>query len=236
MHLLTQSGFALLTIVCFSLLLLQLKSALHAIPFTDDRKRRLFRGAVAAIVLWMIFTGALSVSGTLQNFSTFPPRIFLVLIIPLVAIIWILSVKVTGTILDNLSPAALIGLQVFRVFVEILLWALFTTNLLPVQMTFEGRNFDILAGLSAPLIAWLYAERRISRTVVIVWNFAGLALLINIVTIAILSMPTPIRLFMNEPANTIVTRFPFVWLPALLVPLAYGLHLLSLKQLFRRRD
>jgi hypothetical protein len=119
------------------------------------------------------------------------------------------------------------------VFVEILLWALFTQNLLPEQMTFEGRNFDILVGLTAPLIAWLYQHQKISKTIVIIWNLAGIALLLNIVIIAILSMPTPFRVFMNEPANTIVTKFPSVWLPALLVPLAYWLHALSLKQLFQ---
>jgi hypothetical protein len=36
---------------------------------------------------------------------------------------------------------------------------------------------------------------------------------------------------MNEPANTIVAVFPISWLPGLLVPLAYTLHIFSLKQL-----
>ena len=64
-----------------------------------------------------------------------------------------------------------------------------------------------------------------------VWNILCLMLLINIVTIALLSAPVPFRVFMNEPANTIVTTFPFIWLPALLVPLAYGLHILSVVQI-----
>jgi hypothetical protein len=36
---------------------------------------------------------------------------------------------------------------------------------------------------------------------------------------------------MNEPANLLVTKFPFILLPGMLVPLAYGLHFLSLRQL-----
>jgi hypothetical protein len=36
---------------------------------------------------------------------------------------------------------------------------------------------------------------------------------------------------MNEPANLLVTKFPFIMLPGMLVPLAYGLHFLSLRQL-----
>ena len=63
----------------------------------------------------------------------------------------------------------------------------------------------------------------------------GLMLLINIVLISVVSAPVPFRMFMNEPANTIVATFPAVWLPALLVPLAYFLHILSIKQLIRKR-
>ena len=97
-------------------------------------------------------------------------------------------------------------------------------------MTFEGRNLDILSGITAPLIAFLISRKKISKPITILWNIACLGLLANIVITAILSMPTPFRVFMNEPANTIVAEFPIVWLPALLVPLAYGLHFLSIRQ------
>ena len=107
---------------------------------------------------------------------------------------------------------------------------LFIENLLPVQMTFEGRNFDILAGFSAPIIAVLAVKGNISRTAIIVWNVLCLVLLFNIVITAILSTPSPWRVFMNEPANYIVTYFPISWLPGILVPLAYYLHFFSLKQ------
>jgi hypothetical protein len=35
---------------------------------------------------------------------------------------------------------------------------------------------------------------------------------------------------MNEPANTVIAYFPFVWLPGFVVPVAYTLHLLSIKK------
>ena len=63
---------------------------------------------------------------------------------------------------------------------------------------------------------------------------AGLALLLNIVGVAMLSVPGPLRVFMNEPANTIIAEWPFVWLPAFVVPVALWSHLLSLRQLVRR--
>jgi hypothetical protein len=235
-YLLIQIGFAALTIIFFGLLLKVLKSALAGTSFSETQKQKVYNRSFLAVIAWTIFISILSLTSVLSDFNAFPPRVLFVLPIPLITIIVVLNLKSTGEILRHTSPHQLIRLQVFRVFVEILLWALFTQNLLPIQMTFEGRNFDILAGLTAPLVAWLYQHQKISRTMVIVWNFIGLALLINIVSVAILSMPIPIRMFMNEPANTIVAQFPIVWLPGLLVPLAYWLHLLSLKQLLQKRD
>jgi hypothetical protein len=155
-----------------------------------------------------------------------------VLVIPLIFISAIIFSGKLNEILIQIPIVNLIRLQSFRLFVEILLWALFVKNLVPVQMTFEGRNFDILSGISALLIAWLVSNNKISRSGLIAWNFLCLALLINIVAIAILSMPSPFRLFMNDPANSVVGIFPISWLPGFLVPLAYGLHFLTLKQIF----
>ena len=46
-------------------------------------------------------------------------------------------------------------------------------------------------------------------------------------------MPTPVRQFMNEPANTIIATFPLIWLPGVLVPFALVGHVLGLRQLAR---
>ena len=151
--------------------------------------------------------------------------------IPLITTLILLFTTDMKTLLGYLSLKALTQLQVFRGFVEVLLWLLFVQNLLPEQMTFEGRNWDILSGLTAFLAARFLLT---SKWWMIIWNLLGLGLLINIVTIAILSMPTPIRVFNNEPANTIVTQFPFVFLPTFLVPLAYLLHFMSLRKLMMK--
>ena len=128
-----------------------------------------------------------------------------VLIIPMVTILIITFSKTTKELLPFIPAKSIVGLQVFRVFVEILLWLLFIQNIAPVQMSFEGRNFDVLTGLSAPFVAYIWSN---NRTALFIWNILGLALLANILTIAIPSLPTPFRVFMNEPANTIVTHFP----------------------------
>lgn len=118
--------------------------------------------------------------------------------------------------------------------VELFIWWAYLDGEIPVQMTFEGRNFDILVGVTAPLVASLWLKANHERPVlVIVWNILGLLILLNIVVIALLSAPTPMRYFTNDPANTIVADFPWVLLPGVLVVLAVALHLLSLKQMIR---
>jgi hypothetical protein len=233
--LLIGGGFILLTLIYFTLLLRELNKGLLLSSLAPERKKRLQRATLGALIFWGIFVTVWSVSGIMADFSKFPLNFMPVIAVPLITTIALLFSRSLGEIVRHIPPQQLIRLQSFRVLVELLLWALFAKNLLPEQMTFEGRNFDIVSGLTAPLIAWLVATNRISRPVLIAWNILCLALLINIVTVAILSTPSPWRIFMNEPSNTIVTYFPVSLLPGFLVPLAYILHVLSLKQLLSRQ-
>ena len=230
----TQAGFIATTLIFYGLLMARLKKSLISTNFTESKKKKIFNGTLIGLIGWAIATSVLSWSGVLSDFSTFPPKLIIVLIIPLIAIIWLVRTKEVKEILIHTPPESIIWIQSFRIVVEILLWRLYVDNLAPIQMTFEGRNFDILSGLTALVVAYLVANKKISSPLVIAWNLTCIAILVNIVAIAILSMPTPFRVFMNEPANTIVAEFPIVWLPALLVPLAYGLHFLSLRQYLRK--
>ena len=111
-------------------------------------------------------------------------------------------------------------------------------NIIPRQMTFEGRNFDFLTGLTGLIVGVLVYRKIISSPRFIIgWNVLGLALLINIVSVAILSAPFPFRMFMNDPANTVIAYFPFIWLPGFVVPVAYCMHVLSIEQaLLKMKD
>jgi len=227
-YFLTQLGFAAVTFVTYYFFFKVFHKSLYATPFPAARKRKLFRNTLLAIAGWTVVVSALALGGVLGDFRALPPRLPLVLLVPLIATILVVRTETVKVILQHTHPASLIVLQSFRVAVEVLLWLLFIQNLAPVQMTFEGRNLDVLSGLTALPVAWLAARGRLSPTWSLVWNIACLGLLVNILAVAVLSMPTPLRVFMNEPANTIVAQFPIVWLPALLVPMAYGLHFLSL--------
>lgn len=125
-----------------------------------------------------------------------------------------------------LFVAVLVGFQLFRIPVELLLYRLAAEQVIPEVMTFSGRNFDILAGMTGGLLGLWLLRRHISQRVLHVWNVLGLALLVNIVAVAVLSTPAPFRAFHDGPANLLPSTFPFVWLPTFLVQLALLGHLL----------
>jgi small-conductance mechanosensitive channel len=92
-------------------------------------------------------------------------------------------------------------------------------------MTYSGRNFDILTGITAALLgAWLL-RRPAPRWVIGAWNVLGLVLLANVVTIAVLSTPL-FAAFGPDRVLTLVTYPPFIWLPAVLVLAALMGHIL----------
>ena len=221
--------FLAIVLVLVVLLLLALSKALARLGQVERRLPLLIGSGLLA---WLALLAFLAQSGFFRNFQILPPRIAFAVLPPVLIILFLAGSGRVSRLLAVLPPGWLVGAQGFRVSVEIVLWLLFLDNLVPVQMTFEGLNYDVLAGLTAPVIA-LYLARNPKRkkTVGVVWNILGLLLLLNIVTIAFLSAPFPFRAFMNEPANTIVAHWPFIWLPGFVVPMAFLLHVFSLKQL-----
>ena len=224
-------GFPAITLIFYGWGLSELKKALQRSSFDEAKKKRVFNRVLIALIGWAVFTSAWTLSGMMQDFSKFPLNMVPILAIPLIAILIATFSKTAKELLPLVDQQAIIKLQSFRIFVELVIWLLFIEQMLPIQMTFEGRNLDILSGISAVVVAWFAANQKINKTILAIWNMACLGLLINIVTIAILSMPTPFQYFFNEPMNMAVTKFPYAFLPAFLVPLAYMLHFFSLRQL-----
>ena len=186
--------------------------------------------ATAATVVWLGVTFALAASGRL-SFTTRPPTMAIVILANLVLAFGISLSRVGQRIATGVPLAALVGAQAFRFPLELILHRAYTEGLMPVQMSYSGFNFDILTGLSAIVVAILLVRNRNSLVAARVWNTAGIVLLANIVTIAILSAPTPLRTFHNEPANDWITHAPWVWLPTVFVVAAIIGHVLVIRRL-----
>jgi hypothetical protein len=227
----------LLTMICAILMLIGLNTVLKMRGWKARRRRMIVFITGSAIIVWMLILAVLSAKGFFADFSLLPPRPALAMLLPLPFVL-LFTVSKRGTrVLQSVPGHWLVFMQSFRIFVEILLWLTFLAGKLPVQMTFDGRNFDVISGILALPAGYLLSRRRnYSSAVGIIYNSVGLLLLLNILIIAVLSMPTSMRYFMNEPSNVLVAQFPYIWLPGVLVPLAYSLHIFSLRQLLIRKQ
>lgn len=214
-----------------------IKYALRLMNADKNKTVKTYLVTSLLIITWLIISAVTAFNGTLLDFSSTPPKILVVIIPPILAIIYISSSKRVNAMLRVIPPAWLVYIQSFRILMEVLLWLLFLRNIIPFQMTFEGVNYDILTGLSAALVGYYALSiNKWPRIVALLWNFAGLLLVTNIFLVAILSTPSPMRQFFNEPANTVVAYFPFIWIPAFIVPFAYFMHVLSIKQILRGNE
>jgi len=226
----------LLTIICLIIIGYGLQQALHRTSFDRRKKQRIIIGTVFCFVLWVTAITVLSYKDFFSDFQSLPPRPVIAMLFPL-PVILLLSFSSTGTqILKAVPPHWLILMQSFRIFVEILIWFAVLANKFPIQMSFEGRNFDIFSGILALGAAYLMVKMPIaSQKIIISFNIIGILLLLNILIVALLSMPTSVRYFMNNPSAELVAQFPFILLPSVLVPIAYSFHIFSLRQLFLRQ-
>ena len=187
------------------------------------------------VLVWLVVTGLAGWLGLARDFQRVPPPMFVLLLAAVVLAVVTAMSRVGSRLVAEAGIVWLIGVQAFRVAVEVFLDWGHRVDLVPVQMTFEGRNWDIVSGVSAAAVAWLAARRQAPRWLVLLWNCVGLALLLNIVVIAVLSMPTPLRRFHNEPVNSFIAYFPYIWLPTFLVQLALFGHLLVFRWLRQAR-
>jgi hypothetical protein len=186
------------------------------------------------LILWLTLQMMLSLSHFYSSDTkVFPPKFVLLIFPPLLLIAALFITKSGRRFIDSLPLAQLTFVNIVRLPVEIVLYWLFLNKAVPELMTFSGRNFDILVGISAPIVALLILRNKINKTGLIAWNIAGLALLLNIVIHAILSAPFPFQRLAFEQPNIAVLYFPFSWLPAFIVPAALFTHLVALRQLTR---
>jgi hypothetical protein len=201
--------------------------------------RYMSRRAVATfavgLAIWLIYAGALGYLGVVANPSLRPPGPAM-LLLPVFLFVALYLARTDGAlrVASSIPLEWLMGLQVFRVFVELFLHQLWHNGLAPRMLTYEGANFDIVIGLSAPLIAWLYARGSVRDKAALAWNILGLAMLANVAVRALLTAPGPFQLLTSDVPNLAIGTFPFTYIPGFLAPLALVLHVLSIRALRAR--
>jgi hypothetical protein len=188
---------------------------------------------LAGTATWMAITWVVAASGAFRQWDRVPPP-FALLVLAILLLGARLAFSGLGRQVATHVPLwALVGIQAFRLPLELAMHALVDRGIMPAQMSYSGLNFDIVTGATAIIVAALVATGRGGRRLVMGWNLLGLALLINIVTVAILSTPR-FAYFGQDRLNVFVTYPPFVWLPAVMVLAALAGHLVIFRALARR--
>jgi len=203
----------------------------------------LFRSAnrsiltLVILLIWLAVQAVISIAGFYTVTDVLPPRLAFALFPPLICICALLVTRSGKAWIDRLDVRILVLLHLVRIPVEFTLFWLSQHKAVPLIMTFEGRNFDILCGLTAPLVWYFGYIRKVwGRGVLIVWNIICLLLLANIVITAILAAPSPFQQLAHDQPNIAVLHFPFVWLPCCIVPAVILAHAVALRQLFKTPD
>lgn len=191
---------------------------------------------IIILSLWLAVQAAVSLSGFYIVSTCTPPRFALLLVPPVVLIVILFLTQRGRLFINGFNAKTLTLIHIVRIPVELTLYWLFMHKAVPEVMTFEGRNFDILCGLTAPIIYYFgYVKNVLNRGLLLAWNIICLLLLANIVVTAVLSAPFNFQKLGFEQPNVALFYFPFIWLPGFVVPAALFAHLVSIRKLINNK-
>lgn len=190
--------------------------------------------ALGSSVAWLAILALLAYHHFFQQFDARPPHFMLAIGPPLLLLIGLLTTH-KGRIWVNLLPlSTLTRLHLVRIPVELTLFGLYVYHQIPRLMTFEGRNYDILAGLTAPIIAYYaFNQKRLSARWLLLWNILALGLVLNIVGHAILSAPFQFQQLAFDQPNVGILKAPYIWLPGFIVPAVLFSHAVVILRLVK---
>jgi hypothetical protein len=141
-----------------------------------------------------------------------------------------LGLSPVGRWLSLVPLPALVAFQGFRLPLELVLHSWVAQGVIPATMTWSGRNWDIVSGVLA-LFAAPFCRR--SRVVAWIANGIGLALLANVMRVAVMSSPVSFG-WPVVPKLELIFHLPYV----LIVPVCIGGaligHIALTRALFRR--
>lgn len=151
------------------------------------------RWAAAGLLLWLGLT-SLGVASGFVEANPMPRLLFLFAALNLAALATGLSPL--GRRLASLPLTALVAFQAFRLPLELVLHSWAAQGSIPVTMTWEGRNFDVVTGVASLLLAPLAGRFGAAAWVA---NLIGIALLLNVFRVVMLSSPLPFAWKVDPP-------------------------------------
>lgn len=182
---------------------------------------------------WHVYIISLSLTGYIENLN-FPPRFFLLTIFPAFVLIGFLSTKIKNSPwLINIPPHWLIFYQSFRIVIEVIFVFTVGEGILHRNVTMEGYNYDIVYAFTAIIIGLCIAANfKRYRKLALVWNYMGLGVILIIIFLFQSTIYVPEIYGPNTlPFPVEFMKYPYILVPAFLMPSAVLVHVMSIIQL-----
>ena len=210
--------------------------ALERTGLTQRRRLGIWLAVVVPYTLWLAVIWSGAVNGAFRPGNNILPLVPLAIFLPvIIGAPILLRSKRIGEVLDAMPASWLVGLQVYRIFGGIFLvgWA---RGVVPGIFALPAGIGDVTTGLLALPVAYLLASRNGDGVrSAIAWNMFGLLDFTIAVGIGLATAPGALQVIVPSIPNTGIGLYPTVLTPAFAVPSSILLHVLSLRQLRRRR-
>ena len=129
------------------------------------------------------------------------------------------------------SFAALVAFQAFRLPLELVLHSWGEQGAIPMAMTWEGRNLDVITGVLALGLGLWSLRAPLSRSALWLFHLIGFALLINVAVTALTSTPGPFYDSTRLPGLVVGFDFPTTLIAPVCVAGALAGHLIAFRAL-----
>lgn len=194
----------------------------------DDRKMCLKTLAGILIPAWFVVIFAAALAGVFDSGKNPPILLGLAAILP-VAVFGILFRRAPRfrEIVSSASLPVLTLVHTWRIAAIVFLVE-YSRGVLPAMFALPAAFGDILMGVTAPLMTWLVASKRVTLRRLITWNSLGLLDLISAVTLGVLCSASPVGILAKDGTTQAMGQFPLVMIPAFFVPLLAIFHLISI--------
>ena len=208
---------------------------LERTDLTPAQRRNAWLAVMIPFTLWLAVVWGAAINGVFRGGIVPVPLTPLAIFLPvIIGVPILLRSRRIGQVLDAMPASWLVALQVYRVLGSAFLigWAL---GAVPGIFALPTGIGDVITGLLALPAAIAVAAGTIEgRKAAIAWNIFGLLDFTVAIGLGLATSPGPLQLIVPSIPNTTAGIYPTVMIPAFAVPTSILLHVLSLRQLYRR--